>query len=311
MCITRHRRGRRRFAHTLLVAYPLLIIRLIPGKIMPKKHFHLHLVSDSTGETLIVIAKAVCALFTSAEAEEHVYGLVRSPRQLQRVLKRIEARPGPVLHSLVQADLHKMLDQFCRARDLPSLSALEPFVNLLGTYLDAGIHARPGRQHALDEDYFARMDAMQFIMLHDDGQNQGDLNAADVILVGASRTSKTPTCIYLANRGIKAANVPFVAGQPLVTDLSRLANPLIVGLTTHPERLVQIRKHRLLTQSGQAPANYVHPDEVRRETLAALRLFRKHGWPVIDVSRRSIEETAAEIMNLYDERRAPKRARAT
>lgn len=270
-----------------------------------KKHFHLHLVSDSTGETLIVIAKAVCALFEAAQAEEHVYGLVRSPKQLQRVLDRIAACPGPVLYSLVNPELHRALEKFCRARNLPNLSALAPFIALLGEYLHTDIQARPGRQHALDKEYFARMDALDYTMRHDDGQNQDELNQADVILVGASRTSKTPTCIYLANRGVKAANVPLVAGQALLTDLSRLPHPLIVGLTAHPERLVQIRKHRVLTQSGPSPANYVHPDEVRREMLGALRLFKKHGWPVIDVSRRSIEETAAEIMNLYTEHAAP------
>ena len=275
-----------------------------------KKHFHLHLVSDSTGETLIAIAKAVCALFDSIKVEEHVYGLVRSSKQLERALSRIAAAPGPVLHSLLNAELRAALEKFCRAQSLPSLSALDPFIALLGDYWHTDMHAQPGKQHALDKEYFARMDALDYTMHHDDGQNHKELDGADVILIGTSRTSKTPTCIYLANRGIKAANIPFVSGQPGLSNVAQWTRPLIVGLTAHPERLVQIRKHRLLMQSGPAPSNYVHPDEVRRETLAALRLFRKHGWPVIDVSRRSIEETAAEIMNLYAEHCAPPAGRA-
>lgn len=262
--------------------------------------FHLHLVSDATGETLNAVAKAACAQFEFAHAVEHTYALVRSARQLERVLADIEGSPGVVMFTLVQPPLRKRLEERCRELQVPCIPILDPVLNLLRGYLGTEAHvAKPGIQHELDADYFRRIDALTYTMAHDDGQNTGDLDAADIVLIGVSRTSKTPTCIYLANRGIKAANIPIVPGVPLPRELDTLEHPLVVGLTVSPERLVHIRRNRLLSMGQAEETDYVDIDRIRTEMQAARRVFAIQGWPVIDVTRRSIEETAAAILNLY------------
>ena len=232
-----------------------------PEQDMPSRRvFHLHLVSDATGETLNAVARAACAQYEDAHPIEHVYALVRGPKQL------------------------------------------EPVMGALGRYLGRKSSHKPGSQHTMNAEYFGRIEALNYTMAHDDGQSAGDLNEADIILVGVSRTSKTPTCIYLANRGIKAANIPIVPGVVLPPDLETATHPLIVGLTTSPDRLVQIRKNRLLSLHENTQTDYVDHDAVSEEVTIARKLCAKHGWPVIDVTRRSIEETAAAVLNLYNDR---------
>ncbi len=266
------------------------------------KEFHLYLVSDSTGETIGSVAKAVCAYFVDVSPIEHPYGLVRSDKQLERVLGAIEKNPGPVLFSMVSEELTEKLERFCKNLGLPCLNVLEPFVDLIAEHLDVEVRGKPGRQHKLTREYFDRIEALNYTVAHDDGQSQGDLNDADVVLVGVSRSSKTPTCIYLANRGVKAANVPYVLGIALPSELLELTRPLIVGLATNPERLVQIRKNRLLSLNEEKEVNYVNPEQVKEEVSEARRLFAQKNWPVIDVTRRSIEETATTILNLLHAR---------
>ena len=261
-------------------------------------YFHIHLVSDSTGETLNAMARAVCARFTDILPIEHIYALVRSTRQLDRALEEIAGAPGVVMHTIIDASLRAALEEGCRRLEMPCIAALDPVVSAMSRYLGARISTRVGAQHALNNDYFDRIEALDYAIAHDDGQGGQDLTQADVILVGVSRTSKTPTCIYLAHRGVRAANVPLVPGRPPPQELFELKNTLIVGLMTTPERLIQIRRNRLLSLKENRESDYVETDAVRAEIIAARRLFEKMGWPIIDVTRRSVEETAAAIINL-------------
>ena len=267
-------------------------------------YFHLHLVSDSTGETLITVARAAAAQYTKVIPVEHVHPLVRTPKQLDRVLTEIEEMPGIVLYTLLQGNLVDRLEQKCRDLGLPCLSILGPVLHLFQSYLGAESTHKVGAQHTLNAEYFRRIDALNYTMMHDDGQQTDDLEEADVLLIGVSRTSKTPTSIYLANRGVKTANVPLVAGVPLPPDLERLRRPLVVGLYATPERIVQIRKNRLLgLKAYRDDDKYIDPQSVAEEVAVSRRLCAKHNWPSIDVSRRSIEETAAAVLALLAERR--------
>ena len=268
------------------------------------KEFHLHLVSDATGETINSVARACVIQFDQVRPIEHFWNLVRTERQLELVQEAIRANPGLVMFTLVDEGLRRKLQDFCRELQVPCIPVLDPLINALAAYLGLESQRQPGRQHALDAEYFGRMDAMEFALSHDDGQSGWDLHEADVVLLGVSRTSKTPTCIYLANRGVKAANIPIVPGCPLPPELAKLTRPLIVGLTKDPDRLIQIRRNRLKLLNQGETSTYVDPEVVRAEVTEARRMFSRNGWPVIDVSRRSIEETAAEIMMLLARRQA-------
>jgi len=261
-------------------------------------YFHVHLVSDSTGETLNAMARAVCARFTDTLPIEHIYALVRSPRQMERTLEEIAAAPGIVMHTIVDPELRTMLEDGCRRLEMPCIAPLDPVMASMSRYLGIAVSARVGAQHALDSEYFERMEALNYAIGHDDGQGGQDLTQADVVLVGVSRTSKTPTCIYLAHRGVRAANVPLVPHMPAPTQLLELKNTLIVGLLISPDRLIQIRRNRLLALKEDRGSDYTDIDAIRQEIIHARRLFERHGWPVIDVTRRSVEETAAAIINL-------------
>lgn len=270
---------------------------------MGRSFFHLHLVSDSTGETLLAVSRAASAQYQGISAIEHIYPLVRNSNQLDRVLQEIDQTPGLVLYTLVDRSIADRLEIACRESGCPCLSVLEPVHTLFQSYLGIATTPRPGAQHMLNAEYFRRIDALNFTMLHDDGQLTDGVDQADVILVGVSRTSKTPTSIYLANRGIKTANVPMVPGIPLPEVLKTLTRPLIVGLVASPERIVQIRQNRLLSLNASDDSAYVDKSSVAEEIAQSRRIFERNNWPVIDVSRRSIEETAAAILDLYKQHR--------
>jgi [pyruvate, water dikinase]-phosphate phosphotransferase / [pyruvate, water dikinase] kinase len=265
---------------------------------------HLHLLSDSTGETLEMIAKAALAQFDDAEVIRHFWPMVRSQQHLDRILADIAANPGLVLFTMVSHDIRKLLEERCRAMGLPVVPALDAVTAALEGLVGQQAKARPGRQHALDAAYFARVEAIQFTIAHDDGVAWEDWEQADIVLAGVSRSSKTPTSIYLANRGYRVANIPIVVESPPPTALFGLKSPMVVGLTTAPERLIQVRRNRLLSLNQAPDTAYVDNDKVTREVQFARRMFGDNGWPVIDVTRRSIEETAAAIINLYNERAA-------
>ena len=264
--------------------------------------FHLHLVSDSIGETVHSVARACLVQFDEVRAVEHVWSMVRTRNQIERVVAGVEANPGVVLFTLVSEQLRQLLQQECRRIQIPAIPILDPVIGALAAYLHRESRGVPGKQHLLDNEYFARIDAMTFALNHDDGQSQWGLDDADVVLVGVSRSSKTPTCLYLANRGIKAANVPFVPGVPLPPELTGAKRPLIVGLTNDPERLIQLRRNRLSMLQHDGSSEYTDHEAVRAEVREARRAFGEHHWPVIDVTRRSIEETAAAVMKLLARR---------
>lgn len=263
---------------------------------------HLHLLSDSTGETLEMIAKAALAQFDDAEVIRHFWPMVRSLQHLDRIVEDLAANPGLVLYTLVNADTRKRLEERCRGLALPHVAPLDGVTVALETRLGEQAKGRPGRQHAMDDAYFARVDAIQFTIAHDDGIAWEDWEAADIVLAGVSRSSKTPTSIYLANRGYKVANIPLVMESPPPPSLFELRHPMVVGLTTAPRRLVEIRRNRLLSLNERTETAYVDEERVEQEVAFARRMFADNGWPVIDVTRRSIEETAAAIIKLFGER---------
>ncbi|HEX2580742.1 MAG TPA: pyruvate, water dikinase regulatory protein [Dongiaceae bacterium] len=264
---------------------------------------HLHLVSDATGETLNGVVRACLAQFVGIQPTEHHWFLIRSVHQMDKVLEGIERRPGLVLYTIVNEALRQRLIEGCARLGTGPVAVLDPAMMALGAYFGQKARGLAGRQHELDAEYFHRIEAMNFALSHDDGQSSWNYDNADVILVGVSRSSKTPTSVYLANRGIKAANVPFVPNCPLPPELFQVKKPLIVGLTKDASQLVHIRKNRLEMISQDSETDYTDPVRVREEVALARRLFNDHHWPIIDVTRRSIEETAATIMQLLERHR--------
>ncbi|MGY6709958.1 MAG: pyruvate, water dikinase regulatory protein [Rhizobiaceae bacterium] len=262
-----------------------------------QRFFHLHLISDATGETLLAAGRAAAAQYKDARAIEHIYPLIRTERQLMKVFEDIEEAPGIVLYTIVDQELAYKIDERCVALGLPYVSVIEPVLAVFQSYLGTPAGRRVGAQHALDAEYFRRIEALNFTMEHDDGQLPDDVEQADIVLVGISRTSKTPTSIYLANRGIKTANVPIVLDVPLPDALLSARKPLIVGLLASAERISQVRENRILG-TGYDPGAYVERSSILQELNYARALCKRHGWPTIDVSRRSIEETAAAILAL-------------
>lgn len=275
------------------------------GKDKDKKEphkFHLHLISDATGTTLLGLARACLAQFEGIEPVQKFWPLVRTQNQLERIISQIREKPGPVIYTLVDNRMRERLQEFCEELGVPCIAVLDPIIRSLSSYL--GQHARgvPGLQHAMDDAYFRRVAAIDFAMRYDDGKNLDGLREADVVLVGVSRTSKTPTSIFLARRGIKAANIPLVPGVDIPQEKFELPHPMYVGLTATPDRLVHIRRNRMRADAADQKKFdenlYLDEERVEEEVRSARKLFSKYGWPVIDVTKRSVEETAAEIMAL-------------
>ena len=262
-------------------------------------YFHVHLVSDSTGETLVAMMKASTAQFRNATALEHLHALVRSESQMEKTLQVIGAKPGVVLYTLVNEERRKMLESYCAKLNIPAISILDPTLSMLGRYLGSAMISEVGAQRTLDAEYYGRIEALDYAMAHDDGQNVMGLKNADIVLLGISRTSKTPTSIYLANRGHKTGNIPLVPGAPLPTILDEFENPFIVGLVAAPDIIVQIRQQRLVGLKQNEQTDYIDADRVRDEMRQAKRMFVKKGYKVIDVTRKSIEETSAQIIKAY------------
>ena len=264
-----------------------------------KKHLKLHLVSDSTGETLRAVSNAAAAQFDKVEYEQTTYPMVRTRTQLERVLKNIKKNKGTVLCTLVDQSLQEELEKFCKTEKISYMPVMESIVNLLEK--DTGLRAinKPGGQHVLDDEYFKRIEAINYTLEHDDGEGQKNLELADVIIVGVSRTSKTPTCIYLANKGIKAANYPLVPDIGVSKELDEVKSPTVVALITSAQTLVEIRRKRSLELGlKDKETDYINVHKVEEEIVAAKRIFANKGWPVIDITRRSVEETASAIMNI-------------
>lgn len=270
------------------------------------KTFHLHLVSDSTGETVGSAARAALAQFRDAEEIEHNWTLVRTDAQMKRVINGIKENPGLVLFTVVDEALSNTLRLACKRLSVPCLGVIAPVVSLMSAYLGEEKLGTAGRQHELDDEYFERVEAVNYTLAHDDGQAHWELEEADIVLVGPSRTSKSPTCVYLAHKGYKAANVPYVPGCPLPDNLFELKHPLLIGLTIRPEHLLAIRQSRLNSLKQEEQTNYVDNELIEQEIEASRKLFRQHGWPVIDVSKKSVEETCATIVQYLDRFREKK-----
>lgn len=267
-----------------------------------EQSYHLHLVSDATGETTHGVARACLAQFEGVRVIEHLWPMVRGRPALDKVVAGVKAQPGAVIFTLIDEELRSHLQAECIRLQVPCISVLDPVMYGLANYFNKAITGKPGRQHELDAEYFDRIDAMNFSLSHDDGQSTWDLNEADIVLLGVSRTSKTPTSLYLANHfGIKTANIPIVPAVPLPHTLFELTKPMVIGLTASPERLVQVRRNRLLMLHQEGETDYVDMEVVKEEIAEARKLFARYGWPMIDVTRRSIEETASSIYQLFSE----------
>ncbi|MCB1783528.1 MAG: kinase/pyrophosphorylase [Alphaproteobacteria bacterium] len=271
-----------------------------------QKKFYIHLVSDATGTTLLGLSRACLAQFEGIEPNQKFWPLVRTERQLERVIQRIDENPGPVVFTFVNERMRRRLQDHCDHLGVPCVAVLDPIIHTLSGYL--GRHAKgvPGLQHVMDDAYFKRVSAIEFAMRFDDGKNLKGLAEADVVLVGVSRTSKTPTSVFLARRGIKAANIPLIPDIPVPEEYFNYPKPMYVGLTAATERLVHIRRNRLKAEKTGEKAleenTYLDADKIEEEVRKARRLFTQHHWPVIDVTKRSIEETAAEVMALLQSR---------
>jgi [pyruvate, water dikinase]-phosphate phosphotransferase / [pyruvate, water dikinase] kinase len=265
-------------------------------------YFHLHLISDATGETLTTMAKAAAVQYSQVRPIEHVHPLVRTAKQLERVLNEVEQAPGIVLYTVVKKELIEEIERRCRDLKVPSLHVLKPIMSVFESYLGAPQTPVVAGQHLVDADYFRRIDALNFSMAHDDGQLPQDLNSADIIILGISRTSKTPTSIYLAQRGYKTANLPLVPGIDLPVALTEPHSAFVVGLVASPERIAEIRRNRVRLLSDRNLDDYVDRTQIANEITYSRRLCARHGWPIIDVTRRSIEETAASIIRLLHDR---------
>jgi regulator of PEP synthase PpsR (kinase-PPPase family) len=270
-----------------------------------QRTFHLHMISDATGETLAMIAKAVRVQYAQTRDIEHLHPLVRSRRELDRVLKDVEAAPGIVLYTLFNRELADALEQSCKSLNVPCVAPLQHILKVFESYLGTPATPTVGGQHVLDAEYFRRIEALNFSMLHDDGHLPENIGDADIILLGISRTSKTPTSIYLANRGFKTANVPLVPGMPFPAALEQKTKAFVVALVASPERIAQVRQNRVIEQAHGHLEEYVDREAIAAEIAQTRALCARHGWPIIDVTRRSIEETAAAIIRLYDDREAP------
>lgn len=280
-----------------------MVIRKKSSTPEDNKKFHLHLVSDATGTTLLGLARACIAQFEGIEPTQKFWPLIRTQRQLEKVLAKIEANPGPVVFTMVNKKMRHRLQDRCEELGIPCTAVLDPIIRSLSTYLGLTAKGVPGLQHALDDAYFKRVSAIDFAMRYDDGKDLNGLRKADVILVGVSRTSKTPTSVFLARRGLKCANLPLVPGVPIPPEKLELERPFYVGLTASPKRLMQIRRNRLNAERQDAKVMdenaYLDEEKIEQEVRDGRKMFTKHGWPVIDVTKRSVEETAAEIMGLH------------
>lgn len=267
------------------------------------KIFNLHMISDSTGETLYSVARAVVAQFDEVRSREFLWPLVRTEEEIDKILEEIRKKPGVVMYTLINRGLRIRVKSFCKEMELPCIPILSQVINDISDYLKIKARPKIGSQHRLDENYFSRVEAVNFSIAHDDGQSTWDLDKSDIILLGVSRTSKSPTSIYLAYRGYKTANIPFVMNCDLPENLTKITRPIIIGLTIDPERLIQVRRNRLVAMNDEQNKDYIDAEKVREEIKQAKKLFIDNNWPIIDVTRKSVEETAVNIIQYYQKLR--------
>jgi len=263
-----------------------------------KKIINLHLISDSTGETLSSVSRAVLSQFEDVDSKDFVWPLIRTKSQIEKVKESITKNPGIVLYTIMEDSLIENLKNHCYQLQIPCISVLSRIISEFSNYLGLNISHSIGRQHLLDQEYFSRVEAINYTINHDDGQSSWDLCDADIIIIGVSRTSKSPTSVYLSCRGYKTANIPFVEIKTIPENIYDLTKPLIVGLIINPEKLIQIRQSRLALLGKDLESDYIDIGAVKDEILESRKLFSKLNCPIIDVTKRSVEETAAKIIQL-------------
>ncbi len=261
----------------------------------------IYLVSDSTGETIERIFTALKSQFSNVKYEIYQYAFTRTKNQISEIIKNIKnEKKVIILYTLVDQSLIKYLNENASKKKIPCFGVLEGLIKNFSEILDQESLSIPSRQHKLNEEYYDRVEAIQFTMRHDDGKDLRDIKESDIILLGVSRTSKTPTSIYLANRGYKTSNIPLVNDDSIPEVLKRENKICIVGLTTDPNRLIDIRKNRLRSLKENEKSSYTNLKRISQEIERAKKTFKKYNWPVIDVTRKSVEETAASIIKIHE-----------
>ncbi len=263
--------------------------------------YNVYLVSDSTGETLDRIFLSLKSQFENFEYEKKEFAFVRTEQQIDKIIKECnELENSLILYTIVETKLAKYISNQSQKFDLPCFGVLGNLILSFSKLLNQKAIHKPSAQHVLDDDYYKRIEAIQFTMSHDDGKKVDDINNADVVLLGVSRTSKTPTSIYLANRGYKTINIPLVLDQKIPTGLTKNVSACIVGLVADPERLSDIRRNRVALMKDPKLKDYTNLDFIKKEVEDSKILFKKNNWPIIDVTRRSVEETAASILKIIE-----------
>ncbi len=263
--------------------------------------YNVYLVSDSTGETLDRIFLSLKSQFANFEYEKKEFAFVRTEQQIDKIIKECtEQDSSLILYTIVETKLAKYISNQSEINNVPCFGILGNLILSFSKLLNQKAIHKPSAQHVLDDDYYKRMEAIQFTMSHDDGKRVDDIDSADVILLGVSRTSKTPTSIYLANRGYKTINIPLVFEQNIPKSLKLNNKACIIGLVADPERLADIRRNRVAIMKDHKLKEYTDLNFIKKEILDSKNLFKKNNWPVIDVTRRSVEETAASILKIIE-----------
>ena len=264
--------------------------------------YQIYLISDSTGETLDRIFLALKAQFKNFSYETNHYSFTRTENQVLKILETLDdIDKAIILYTIVDNDLSKFLNEEAKKKNIPCFGVLGDLIISFSKLLNQEASFKPSGQHALTDEYYKRIEAIQFTMNHDDGNLSDDLIKSDIILLGVSRTSKTPTSIYLANKGFKVSNIPLVNENSIPDSLKDKKNKFcIVGLTADADRLVEIRKNRLNSLKDNSSTNYINLEKISKEVESAKMTFQKYKWPIIDVTRKSVEETAASIIKIYE-----------
>ena len=263
--------------------------------------YNVYLVSDSTGETLDRIFLSLKSQFSNFEYEKKEFAFVRTEQQIDKIIKECEEKNNSlILYTIVETKLAKYISNQSVTKKVPCFGILGNLILSFSKLLNQKAIHKPSAQHVLDDDYYKRIEAIQYTMSHDDGKKVDDINSADVVLLGVSRTSKTPTSIYLANRGYKTINIPLVLDQKIPQNLNSNTKACVIGLVADPQRLADIRRNRVAIMNEHQLKDYTNLDFIKKEVDDSRSLFKKNNWPVIDVTRRSVEETAASILKIIE-----------
>ena len=264
--------------------------------------YNVYLISDSTGETLDRIFLSLQSQFKNFHYDKKEFVFVRTEQQVDRIISEASRINNPIfLYTVVETRLAKVLSKKCEEKNIPCFGVLGNLILSFSKLLNQRAIHKPSAQHVLDEDYYKRIEAIQFTMTHDDGKKTEDILSSDVILLGVSRTSKTPTSIYLANRGYKTTNIPLVPNQKIPDELEKNSSKTcVVGLFADPDRLSDIRRNRVAIMNDNRSTSYTDIDEIKTEVENSKKIFKKYNWPTIDVTRKSVEETAASIIKIIE-----------